>query len=212
MNKKPYLAYTSIVPEIKDNSSITKVIILLHGYGSNMKDLASLSEYIDASEYMYISINAPIKLSEFGNNAFAWFQIDTPNYLDQLEESTRLLENTIDHLTNTFDISNVPIVLGGFSQGGMMAMNLSLTTDKKFNGIAALSSRLITAVPTKKPEVNFFISHGSKDNVIDVSEGHKSRDILQKSGHRVTYQEYDIGHEISADCLTDFTTWLKSIN
>ena len=212
MNKKPHLAYTSIVPEIKDNSSITKIIILLHGYGSNMKDLASLSDYINAHEYMYISINAPIKLSEFGNNAFAWFQIGTPNYLEQLEESTRLLENTIDHLTNIFDISNVPTILGGFSQGGMMAMNLSLTTDRNFNGIAALSSRLITDVPSKKPEINFFISHGSKDNVIEISEGHRSRDILQKSGHRVMYQEYDMGHEISADCLTDFTTWLKSIN
>ena len=60
--------------------------------------------------------------------------------------------------------------------------------------------------------LNFFISHGTKDNVIDISEGHNTRDLLEKYGHNVKYQEYDMGHEISADCLTDFTIWLKSIN
>ena len=212
MNKTTYLAYTSIVPEIKDNTPITKTVMLLHGYGSNMHDLSSLSIYINEPGYLYISLNAPIKITEFGTPGFAWFEIGTPNYLNQLESSTQLLANTIDHLIDQFDISSTPIILGGFSQGGMIAMNLALTTNRNLNGIATLSSRLITDISNVTPKRNFFISHGSKDNIIDVLEGRRSKDLLLKSGHNVTYKEYEMAHEISSDCITDFSTWLKSIN
>ena len=216
MNKNPHLAYTSIVPEIKGNSSIRRVIILLHGYGSNMKDLASLSEYIEDDGNLYVSINAPIKLVDFGAQSFAWFEIGPIEDMEQrkysVQKSTDLILNTINHIINVFNTDSTPIVLAGFSQGGMMAMNIALTSDQKFDGVAALSSRLITNPSNKINNLNFFISHGTKDNVIDISEGHNTRDLLEKYGHNVKYKEYDMGHEISADCLTDFTIWLKSIN
>ena len=216
MNKKSHLAYTSIVPEIKQNSSIRRIIILLHGYGSNMKDLASLSEFIDDTENLYISINAPIKLVEFGPQSFAWFEIGAIEDIAQknhaIEKSTDLIIDTINHIVDIFDVSSIPIILAGFSQGGMMAMRIALTTTQNFDGVAALSSRLITKTSSKVNNLNFFISHGIKDNVIDISEGRNTRDLLEESGHTVKYQEYDMGHEISADCLTDLTNWLKSIN
>ena len=130
MNKKSHLAYTSIVPEIKQNSSIRRVIILLHGYGSNMKDLASLSEYIDDTENLYVSINAPIKLVEFGPQSFAWFQIGATEDVSQknhaIQKSTDLIIDTINHIIDIFNVSSIPIILAGFSQGGMMAMRIDV--------------------------------------------------------------------------------------
>ena len=47
------------------------LIILIHGYGSNEKDLFSLIDYLPKEAYI-ISLRGPIELF---NNSYAWYDI-----------------------------------------------------------------------------------------------------------------------------------------
>jgi predicted esterase len=47
-----------------------------------------------------------------------------------------------------------------------------------------------------------FIAHGRQDNMIPVEQAHKSVELLDASGARVTYCESDDGHKVSGRCFT----------
>ena len=103
------------------------------------------------------------------------------------------------------------MVIGGFSQGGMVATHIGLTQKINFKGVISMSSRLLQDNMTITNQAPVFISHGSNDQVISVEEGRKSREILEKSECTVSYKEYEMAHEIRQETINDLKEWLKKI-
>ena len=106
------------------------------------------------------------------------------------------------------------IYIGGFSQGGMMALHAGLFSKKNYSGAIILSSKIIDDKSIKNfiknPEkTKVFISHGRFDSVIDINEGRKIKHTLEKQGFDLFYKEYDIGHEISVEVIQDLSKWLE---
>ena len=67
------LKYLAVEPEGYEPGKPYPMIVLLHGYGSHMGDLASLCPVIDRIGYVYICPNAPLPLGMgFGSSGFAW--------------------------------------------------------------------------------------------------------------------------------------------
>ena len=78
-NTKKTLAYTSIIPKDSEEISNRRSLVLLHGYGSHMGDLAGLAPMIGNHNH-YFCLNAPIELS-FGYipGSYSWFDTDEKN-------------------------------------------------------------------------------------------------------------------------------------
>jgi phospholipase/carboxylesterase len=53
-----------------------------------------------------------------------------------------------------------------------------------------------------------FISHGSRDPVIEVGFGRAARDMLAAGGLEVTYRESELGHQIDPAHIADAASWL----
>ena len=107
------------------------------------------------------------------------------------------------------------VVAGGFSQGGVMAYSLGLGEPERFAGLAALSSwlprdllNILPDVPATE-QLPVFIQHGKKDQAIDVGRARQSVETLRDLRVPVTYNEYDMGHEINGQSLSDLSTWLE---
>ena len=67
------LIYLTIYPEEYDASLNYPLIILLHGFGASMYDLAELTRFIDTRGYLYVCPNAPIPVPvSQGVLGFAW--------------------------------------------------------------------------------------------------------------------------------------------
>jgi phospholipase/carboxylesterase len=85
----PSLYYIFKEPKIK--SPKPPVIILMHGIGSNEKDLFSYATLLPDS-FLVISLRAPIKLS---NDSYAWYQLnylgDKPSADKVQAEASRLM-------------------------------------------------------------------------------------------------------------------------
>ncbi|KAH9884006.1 Phospholipase/carboxylesterase/thioesterase [Xylariomycetidae sp. FL2044] len=111
------------------------------------------------------------------------------------------------------------IVLGGFSQGGAMALFTALTAPFKFAGIVGLSSYL--PLDAKMPEflkendVNkktpILMCHGSIDMVVPTAFGKESSEILKKMGYDLTFKLYPgMGHSACLEELDEVEAFLGS--
>lgn len=201
------LPFISSSPE--NDSQNLDVIFLLHGFGANMRDLVDIAPMINQDDYIYIFPNAPFEInSGFNQNACSWFDFDN---LNEIKESEKILENTIEESLDLFNINNHRIYLGGFSQGGMMAMHADIIQQNLFSGLLILSSVIIPPIDlnidlTVNPRI--FLAHGINDPMISINDGRETHKKLINKGLNVEYHEYEMGHQIIENEINDIKTWL----
>ena len=116
-------------------------IILIHGYGSNMDDLFSFSNYLPG-QYTIISINAPLELP-FGGGA--WYSINFDSNLkkwsdnDEAKNSLGKIIDQLDYFTSTYELNPNNISLIGFSQGAILSWSLLLDHPSLFRRAICMS-------------------------------------------------------------------------
>ncbi len=205
-----------IFKEPKIKSAKPPVIILMHGVGSNEKDLFSFANQFPDS-FLVISLRAPIKL---GNDSYAWYHLSFENGKPisnpiEAEASRLMIIDFINNLKNKHAYNEKRVYLCGFSQGSIMAYSVGLTVPEKIKGIAIMSGRLLEEVKPiiagkdKLKNLKVFISHGTNDNVLPVSNAREANVYLKQLGINATYKEYPEPHTISNAMFNDLLIWLK---
>jgi phospholipase/carboxylesterase len=96
-----------------------------------------------------------------------------------------------------------PIVLGGFSQGAMVASEVAFRSDARLQALILLSGTLVDEASWERHfdsrrGMPVFIAHGRSDNVLQFAVADRFRTKLEAAGLRVTWFPYDGGHEIPA--------------
>ena len=202
------LSFISSSPE--DDSLSLGVIFLLHGFGANMRDLVDIAPMINQEDFIYIFPNAPFEInSGFDQKAYSWFDFDN---LNEIRESEKILENTIEESLGLFNIDKDKIYLGGFSQGGMMTMHADIIHQNLFSGLLILSSTIISQIDLNidliiNPRV--FLAHGTNDSIISINQGQETHRKLISKGLNVEYHEYEMGHQIIEKEIIDIKSWLS---
>ncbi|MEM8532551.1 MAG: alpha/beta hydrolase [Chloroflexota bacterium] len=192
------------------------LLILLHGYGSNEQDLFGLSPYLD-ERFLVVSIRAPLMLMPGG---YAWFELGiTPNGITfdpvQVGSSFARVTTFIQEAIDAYQVDESRIFLLGFSQGAMISSGIALTKPHLVTGVVLMSGSipsqdLLPIAPAEQlADKPFLVTHGTVDEVLPISHGRASRDLLQRLPVNLVYHEYPMGHEINMPCLQDMTTWLK---
>ncbi len=210
----PSLYYIFKEPKIK--SAEPPVIILMHGVGSNEKDLFSFANQLPDS-FLVISLRAPITI---GNDSYAWYHLTFENGTRvgnpiEAEASRLMIIKFINQLKTKHAYNEKRIYLCGFSQGAIMAYSIGLTIPEKIKGIAIMSGRLLEEVkplitPKEKlKKLNVFISHGANDGVITINYARDAITYLKSLGITPTYKEYPEVHTISNGMFTDMLNWIK---
>lgn len=105
------------------------LLVLMHGVGSNEQDLFGLVPYVPP-QFHVLSLRAPFAM---GMGAYAWFQFtvdaDGTRHINvpQEQQARILLQQTVEQAAQQLDIPPERVVLGGFSQGGIMSLSQLLT-------------------------------------------------------------------------------------
>lgn len=210
------LRYITVEPDGYSNGDRYPLVVLLHGFGSHMGDVASLAPAIDSTGYLYAFPNAPQEFDiGYGATGFAWASFPPRENDTAFADSARRLDALITEVMDQLNVTEGQVVLGGFSQGGTMTLRAGLRSPERFAGLAVLSGNLpeveaLDGLP-EKPGQAVFIAHGSEDTMISVEDGRRSRDFLDERGYAPEYHEYPMGHEISPDEIADLTRWLHSV-
>ena len=189
------------------------LIILIHGYGSNEKDLFSLIDYLPKEAYI-ISLRGPIELF---NNSYAWYDIcvDANNKFYDHEGAKKIrdeLSKFIDEIIKHPNIDSDNITLIGFSQGAILSHAISYSYPGKIKNIMALSGVIDEKIMKRadsKPKTNIYISHGTNDNMIDYHISRESLNFYKSKDIDFTFESYDQGHGINEKNLKSLIIWLK---
>lgn len=214
--KDPATILNYIVRQPGIKSEKTPVIILLHGVGSNEKDLFSFAGQLP-EKYLVISARAPIHL---GGDSFAWYQVDfstgKPVYnFEQEERSRNLIISFIEEIKSKYSLNADEIYLCGFSQGAIMSYSVALTRPDLVSGIAVMSGRLLEEIKPKIKEdikvhnLKVFISHGMEDHTLSVNYAREAKAYLNTLGVNAKYTEYPAAHEINSSMLHDMIVFFK---
>ena len=206
-----------LIREPKIQQAQNPVLILLHGYGSNEEDLFSFASELP-EEYYVIAVRAPYDLQPYG---YAWYAIhfdaDENKFSDdvQARQSRDIIATFIDDLVAKYPIDKNKVTLIGFSQGSILSYATALSYPEKIARVVALSGYLneqIIATDFKEKDhkhLQFFISHGTVDQVIPIDWARKAKPFLETLGLPVVYKEYPIGHGVAPQNFYDFKNWLE---
>jgi phospholipase/carboxylesterase len=89
--------------------------------------------------------------------------------------------------------------MGGFSQGGAMTLDVGLQIPLAAMLIlSGYSHAPIGPCVSPRPVL---VIHGRQDPVVPLSKALDTKAQLAQQGIDVTYQEFDMGHEVSLDAL-----------
>lgn len=216
MDTIPLSLYHLIRPSsLKDKRP--PVIFLFHGYGSNEEDLFSFASELP-SKFFIISARAPYQLPPFGN---AWYAINFDasfgkwSDTDQAVSSRNKIVSFIDEACEAYRLDKDNVTLLGFSQGTVLSYAVALSYPEKVKNVVALSGyideNILEKNYTQKDHKNLkiYASHGQVDQIIPPEWAQKAPVILKKLQIDFKYEEFPVGHGVSAENFYSFRKWLE---
>ncbi|PNY79837.1 alpha/beta hydrolase [Deinococcus koreensis] len=191
-------------------------LILLHGVGANETSLLGLAAQLDP-RFQIISVRAPLELHPGGYGFFhVQFTPEPVIVAEEAEASRQALAELIPALAAEYGLDPARIYVLGFSQGAIMGASLALSRPELVAGLVMLSGRILPeARPTFAAGADLarlpvFVGHGVHDAKLGIHHGRASRTLLSELGVRLSYHEYEMGHEVSAAEIADLNAWLAA--
>ena len=199
------LESTIIKPE--KNNNIKNLVVLLHGYGGDGKDISMLTlnwkRHMPDTIFICPNGHEQCEINPLG---YQWFDLgsDDPNYiLGQFLKAEKKLNKFLDEIKNEYKIDNDKIILAGFSQGCMMSINVGLTSEKPFNCIVGFSGKIINLNDLKvrrRNSTNILLIHGDLDDIVSPTHLLEAKDFfLREKVNIETHLIKNCGHHIPID-------------
>jgi phospholipase/carboxylesterase len=170
------------------------LLVLMHGVGSNEQDLFGLAGMVPPAFHV-LSLRAPYTL---GPSRF-------------------LVGEMLASASAQLGIPPERVVVGGFSQGGIMALSLLLTKPASMRAAMVWHSRLLpqvlphVAAPEAFEGKALWVSHGSADNVIPPAAAQATRELAGSLPLSLAGSDFPGGHEIRPAELQGTLAWLQSL-
>tara|TARA_Y100000590_G_scaffold84_1_gene101 strand:- start:2272 stop:2928 length:657 start_codon:yes stop_codon:yes gene_type:complete len=207
---------TIIIPPDNDNE-IKNAVILLHGYGGDGKDISLLTlnwkRFLKNTVFLCPNGHEKCEINPIG---FQWFDLskdDEEYVLKKSLEAENEIKKFIEEVKNKYNINNSNIVLSGFSQGCMMAINTAITSDEEFNCVVGFSGKIInrnnlqTRIQNKS---KILLVHGDQDEIVNSNFLLEAKDFFERNKFNIqTKLINNCGHHIPIEASSLALTFIK---
>ena len=220
----------------------SSLVVMCHGFGAPGSDLVGLFEDIlyhlpdDAPKPAFLFPEAPIDLEDEGMfGARAWWRLNMAQLMqmsatnsfdkmrdavpDGIDEAREKLCNCIRQCREKHQWTNLPIVLGGFSQGAMLTVDTALRgTVGPIVGLMVFSGALLCeslwrqAALAKPLSIPIVQSHGLVDQILPISTGRWLHSFLLDAGCVGQLAEFNGPHTIPSEALESAAKLLVAIS
>lgn len=187
------------------------LVVLLHGYGAPGDDLVPLARTLEQrlrEPMRFALLQAPLTrppsgrawwpIEDFGANRPADRGDQTPA---GLAEARRDVIAWLETHRRAGDLTPARTVVGGFSQGAMVATDVALAWDARPAGLVVLSggpvdeARWVERLEGRAPP-RVFMSHGRRDPLLAFSAAARLRERFAGAGSELTFVPFDGRHTI----------------
>jgi phospholipase/carboxylesterase len=202
-------------------------VVLCHGFGAPGTDLVPLahelaeltSEY--AGKVAYLFPEAPLELGGYGFAGRAWWMVDVERFQRAVGNSRELAAMSAEipagmpeasqalreFLQGAERHTGVPIsrtLLGGFSQGSMVATDVALRLPTPPAGLCVFSGHLLAKpewrqLARQRGPLSVLQTHGKYDPLLPFEGAVALRDMLIESGLTVEFVAFNGPHTISIE-------------
>jgi phospholipase/carboxylesterase len=200
-------------------------VVLMHGWGASGKDLVSLAQRLLRPKARFFVPAAPLPKAPNGR---AWWSFEPgerpahavseqppAGYQDhpQVLRSRSLIQELIRQVQSRYAPQRV--VVAGFSQGGILSLDVALAANPPVDRVVVMSGVLIAeslaglrAPSGKKPL--FFFSHGKSDPVLPFQDADLASQLLRQHGFAVTLKAFEGGHQIPPEVVEAVADFIYS--
>jgi len=208
------------------------VVMLLHGFGAPGDDLVPLWRVLDVpDETRFVFPAAPLSLNFGFGDSRAWWMLDmerlaqerasgnwaqlTKEVPNGLSEAREKIVEVLQTVKEEFHVTPDELIIGGFSQGAMLACDAALRANESYAGLVLLSGSLIASdewasLAGKRKGMPVFQSHGADDPILSPVVAQQLRDMLKAEGLTVEWHEFRGGHEIPMNVLERLGIFIRS--
>jgi phospholipase/carboxylesterase len=209
------------------------LVVLLHGFGAPGDDLVPLWPLLNAPQGTRFAFpEGPLSLRMGFGESRAWWMLDLEaiqrdQAAGRRRDHSREVPNGLTEARTSMIASLTEIerrlggdprktVLGGFSQGAMLALDVALRTDRPFAGLALLSGTLVAKqewIPLmpKRRGLRVLQSHGNADALLPFFLAEQLRDLLSQAGLTVEWIAFRGSHEIPDVVLKRLGSFLQAV-
>ncbi|TXT33774.1 MAG: phospholipase/carboxylesterase [Planctomycetota bacterium] len=214
-----------IISRLPEGTPPKLVVVLCHGFGAPGHDLVPIADELfdlcpalaDSVEVIFPA--APLSLDELGMpGGRAWWHIDMNELIGAIEhgnlrilrdrrpegidEARDLLLGMLDEVQQKTGLPSRRFVLGGFSQGSMLAVEAALHWAEPPGGLCLWSSTLVSeaqwrANAARLKGLSIVQTHGRQDPILPFAAAIALRDLLIEVGANVNFLEFNGPHTIT---------------
>ena len=203
-------------------------VILFHGYGSDAADLMQLRFLLALRKSCHwLCLEGPLEVEPFGKS---WFPINLFLLQDAyqkkefegirqhvplgIDEIHRKVWSDLKEKINPQEWSQV--ILGGFSQGAILALDLCSQMPVKPKALMLFSTTCLCEKRWQKgfhdmEGMPFFQSHGMEDPVLSYHEALYVEKLLKQKGLKGNLHSFRGGHEIPSSVLSSCSEWVNGL-
>ena len=191
-------------------------LVMFHGRGADENDLFPLLDVLDPERrFVGATPRGPLSLPPGGAHWYALGGIGTPEPTT-FHASYLAASEWLDGFLAEQRVGHGRLVLGGFSQGGVMTYALGLGRGRPRPAALTVFSSFIPSVEgfeldLTPPLPPVTIGHGTLDPVIGVEWGRQASEVLEAAGAEVLYRETPIYHQIDPQFVLEVAEWIRRI-
>jgi phospholipase/carboxylesterase len=193
-----------LIYDVVADGAVDRWIVVLHGLGDSRRGWQAVTPMLGLDRTGWIFAQAPDAYYE----GWSWFDLRLPDPRPDpatVERSARLLRALLAELHAKRGIAPADVVVMGFSQGCLMALEVALTSDVRFRAVIGLSGWVhdLDGYPARfgaaATQQRILMAHGRYDGVIPIALARPQAQRLQALGLDLTWCEYDVDHGLDPD-------------
>ena len=191
------MLHHELIPAADKNSR--RLMLMLHGLGDSIEGYRWWPQALGLPWLNHVLVNAPDEYYGGGS----WFNFPGDS-LPGVQRSAKLLFELLDDL-RARGFPTEQTVLGGFSQGCVMSIEVALRYPHRLAGVVGISgrvsdpARLVRELSPVAKEQHFLVTHGPLDPVIPFDVTRQQIEILQAAGLDIQWREFMKAHTIAGE-------------
>lgn len=204
-------------------------LVLLHGFSSAPGEWLPFTTTLHpGSDRRFVFPEGPMRGA--GGHGRAWWPLDLSSHLDSsgLPDLTRTrpdglatagsrVRTLLREVTTRLHTPAADVVLGGFSQGGMVSAEVAFRGDAPLRALVLLSPTILDVASWRaglaaRRGLPVFVAHGRQDRVLAFAHTERFVTTMREAGLEVMWVPFDGVHDIPADVVRALNQFLRRVD